>query len=114
MRGVGETAGPARSRTRTLANAGQNPFDTYYVKPDAGTGMSANAPILIPSTAESRMVGCCCEEDYGDVVWFELPAGGVRKCDCGYFFKLVKHDPLDPNVRPTLGMGFGSGLSRYF
>ena len=36
-----------------------NPFDTYVLKPDAGTGLYKKAPILIPSQDSTRMVGCC-------------------------------------------------------
>ena len=93
----------------------QNPFDTYVVKPDAGTGIFAKNPILIPSMNESRIVGCCCEADYNEIVWFNLEAkSGVQRCDCGYFFKLFKHDPLDQRVKPRFGKGFGSGMSPYF
>lgn len=31
-----------------------NPFDTYVVKPEAGRGMFLDAPILIPSTRDTR------------------------------------------------------------
>jgi hypothetical protein len=31
-----------------------NPFDTYVIKPDAGRGLFKDAPILIPSTKDSR------------------------------------------------------------
>ena len=93
----------------------QNPFDVYVTKPDAGTGYSTNRPILIPSMNENRMVGCICESDYDEIVWFNLEAKqGVQRCDCGYYFKLFKHDPLDPRVKPKFGKGFGSGLSPYF
>ena len=92
-----------------------NPFDTYVLKPDAGIGMFKSTPILVPSTQEKRMVGCCCEDDYQDVVWFKLHKGEAQQCDCGNYFKLVDHDPLDPNVRPKFGMGFGSGfVSLYY
>ena len=63
---------------------------------------------------ESRVVGCACENDYADVVWFELKKGGVQRCECGFYFKLIEHDPLDPRIKPKFGKGFGSGLSRYF
>ena len=49
-----------------------------------------------------RMVGCCCEDDYKEVVWFELEKGGVRQCDCGNYFKLIDYDPLDPNIKPKV------------
>ena len=31
-----------------------NPFDTYVTKPEAGKGLFAAQPILIPSSKESR------------------------------------------------------------
>ena len=84
-------------------------------KPDAGTGINQKRPILIPSMNESRMVGCCCEADYGEIVWFNLEKkNGTQRCECGYYFKLFHHDPLDPRVRPIYGKGFGSGLSPYY
>ena len=85
------------------------------IKPDAATGLYPKLPILIPSTKDSRIVGCCCEDDYEEVVWFNLEAkNGVQQCDCGYYFKLIPHDPLDPNVIPKYGKGFGSGMSPYY
>ena len=35
-------------------------------------GLSPNYPIPIPSEHESRIVGCSCEHDYKEVVWFKL------------------------------------------
>eukprot|EP00092_Neocalanus_flemingeri_P028847 GFUD01031320.1.p1 GENE.GFUD01031320.1~~GFUD01031320.1.p1 ORF type:complete len:144 (-),score=18.87 GFUD01031320.1:57-488(-) len=91
-----------------------NPFDTYVLKPDAGRGLLKNVPILVPSVTETRMVGCCCEDDYQDVVWFELKKGDSMQCDCGNYFKLIDYDPLDPNIKPKFGMGFGSGLGSLY
>jgi len=91
-----------------------NPFDTYVLKPEAGRGLLKNAPILVPSMAESRMVGCCCEDDYKDIVWFELSKGKEQQCDCGNYFKLIDYDPLDPNIKPKYGMGFGSGFGSIY
>merc|ERR1712189_74633 len=90
--------------------ANDNPFDSYVLKPES-RGLFKSSPILIPSTKQSRMVGCCCEDDYRDIVWFELHKGNTQQCDCGNYFKLIDYDPLDPNVKPKYGMGFGSGLS---
>ncbi len=86
------------------------------VKPAPLQGLSAKDPILVPSEYPSRMVGCSCESDYKEIVWFELKReGGVQKCDCGVHFRLVRHDPLDRSVRPTYGSGFGSGFNtNYF
>jgi len=97
---------------RQMAN--DNPFDNYTFKPDAGTGLFEGMPVLIPSAEESRVIGCCCEDDYQDIVWFTLHKGKVQKCDCGNYFKLIDHDPLDPNVKPKYGEGFGSGLGSMY
>jgi len=94
--------------------ANDNPFDTYTLRPDPITGLYADTPIMIPSVNDSRMVGCCCETDYTEIVWFNLEKGEVKKCECGYHFKLVDYDPLDPNIVPKYGLGFGSGLSRLY
>jgi len=93
--------------------ANDNPFDSYVLKPES-RGLFKSSPILIPSTKQSRMVGCCCEDDYQDIVWFELHKGNTQQCDCGNYFKLIDYDPLDPNVKPKYGMGFGSGLSSIY
>merc|ERR1712051_939969 len=77
-----------------------NPFDTYTIKPDAATGIRE----------KSRMVGCLCEYDYEEVVWFKLDKGKVSQCECGYYFKLIEHDPLDMGVSPKFGKGQGSGM----
>lgn len=78
-------------------------------------GDRAGHPILIPSTKSERLVGCCCEDDYQEVVWFNLKKeDGVQKCDCGLHFKLIDYDPLDPRIKPKFGRGFGSGLSTIY
>lgn len=97
---------------RRMAN--DNPFDSYTMRPNPVEGNSKDVPILVPSTEAKRMVGCCCEDDYHEIVWFELEKGEVKKCDCGYYFKLIDYNPLDLNVPPRYGEGFGSGLSRYY
>ncbi len=91
-----------------------HPFENYTVKPDTAQGSSPHAPILVPTTQDSRIVGCCCENDYREVVWFELKkTEEAQRCDCGIYFKLIAHDPLDANIKPKFGSGFGSGLSTY-
>ena len=48
------------------------------------------------------------------MVWFELKKGDAQQCDCGNYFKLIDHDPLDPNVKATFGGGFGSGYGSIY
>lgn len=90
-----------------------NPFETYTLKPDAGTGVHKSAPILVPSTEDKRIVGCCCEYDYNEVVWFTLHKGKEQQCECGYYFKLMDHSPLDEGITPKFGKGFGSGMGKF-
>ena len=52
---------------------------------------------------------------FQEVVWFELKKGEVQACDCGCYFKLVEHDPLDRNVKPKYAVpGFGSGYGSIY
>jgi len=106
--------GYAKAELVAKQMSNDNPFDNYVMKPDAGVGSFQNTPILIPSVNESRLVGCCCEDDYQEIVWFKLHKGEVQKCDCGNYFKLIDYDPLDPNVKPRFGAGFGSGLGSMY
>ncbi|CAB4061557.1 unnamed protein product [Lepeophtheirus salmonis] len=69
-------------------------LDTYLIRPETGQGDSAKTPIRIPSIESSRIVGCSCESDFKDVVWFNLNAGEPQQCDCGVYFKLFHHNPL--------------------
>jgi len=110
-------ASQARLRAELVAKQSNNdnPFDHYTIRPDAGVGLYQQSPILIPSANSSRVVGCCCEDDYQEIVWFQLHKGEVQRCDCGNYFQLIDHDPLDPNIKPKYGEGFGSGLaSNYY
>ncbi|QQP37292.1 Cytochrome c oxidase subunit 5B_ mitochondrial [Caligus rogercresseyi] len=76
------------------AEAGNdNPFDTYLIRPESGMGDSSKMPILIPSLESSRIVGCSCESDYKEVVWFNLPEGEPQQCDCGKITKGSKEEP---------------------
>ena len=49
-----------------------------------------------------------------EVVWFELKSGEPQRCDCGNYFKLIKHDPIDPNIKAEFGRGFGSGYGSIY
>ncbi len=84
------------------------------LRPESGQGDLRSHPILVPSTTDKRMVGCCCEDDYKEVVWFTLEKGQVRRCDCGIHFKLIDYDPMDSSVKPKLGGGFGSGMGTIY
>ena len=84
---IADEAGISKDQLTEGRAANDNPFDTYVIRPEADTGIFAKKPILIPSMNDSRIVGCCCEADYKEIVWFKLNAkDGVQRCDCGYYF----------------------------
>ena len=58
------------------------------VQGDKGT------PTVVPSFYQDRIVGCICEEDATCVNWMWLSKGEVKRCECGYFFKLVDAKPM--------------------
>ena len=103
-----------KSTEQAKQTVNDNPFSTFVTKPEVVAGTVEGFPIIVPSTNDSRIVGCGCQHDYGEIVWFELKKGPPQKCDCGYYYKLLVHDPLSPDEKPVFGRGFGSGFTRYF
>ena len=47
------------------------------------------------------------------MVWFTLHKGKEQQCECGYYFKLMDHSPLDEGITPKFGKGFGSGMGKF-
>ncbi|KAL2750117.1 hypothetical protein V1477_001613 [Vespula maculifrons] len=68
-----------------------DPFNLKVTKRGPGT---KDCPNLVPSAFNSRMVGCICEEDQSHINWMWLHEGTPRRCECGYWFKLVEKAPL--------------------
>ena len=92
----------------------QNPFDTVIYRPHSGMGYKEwPIPITCLPTENSRMVGCYCQSDYPEVVWFQLEKGEPQRCDCGYYFTIIEHDPMDNQLKPKYGKGFGSGMMKH-
>ncbi|KAH8030896.1 hypothetical protein HPB51_012236 [Rhipicephalus microplus] len=69
----------------------QDPFDMKVFKRGPGT---KDNPNLIPSHLEKRMIGCICEEDQTHINWMWLHRGDPKRCECGYWFKIVDAKPL--------------------
>lgn len=51
-------------------------------------------PNVVPSVADYRVVGCVCEEDATAINWMWLYKGEPKRCECGYWFKLVDSKPI--------------------
>uniref|UniRef100_T1IX90 Cytochrome c oxidase subunit 5B, mitochondrial n=1 Tax=Strigamia maritima TaxID=126957 RepID=T1IX90_STRMM len=68
-----------------------NPFDMRVYKRGPGTKSNPN---LVPSVSEKRILGCICEEDATCINWMWLEKGEAKRCECGYWFKMVETKPL--------------------
>ncbi|XP_012257908.1 cytochrome c oxidase subunit 5B, mitochondrial-like [Athalia rosae] len=68
-----------------------DPFDLKVFKRGPGT---KDCPNQVPSAFESRLVGCICEEEATTINWMWLKRGSPRRCECGYWFKLIEKTPI--------------------
>ena len=53
-----------------------------------------DSPNTVPSVCDFRVVGCVCEEDATAISWMWLYKGEPKRCECGYWFKLVDSKPV--------------------
>lgn len=98
------------------AAGNEDPFDMHIMKRAQG---AKDSPTLIPSAFDARIVGCVCKyhnasspgvlywllidfsvadetghEDQTFVQWMWLHQGQPKRCECGYWFKLVEKAPV--------------------
>ncbi|GAU98967.1 hypothetical protein RvY_10035 [Ramazzottius varieornatus] len=68
------------------AAGNDDPFEIAAVKRGVGT---REQPTEIPSMADSRIIGCICNEDSLYVAYMTLHMGEPKRCECGHWFNLV-------------------------
>ncbi|KAK4886812.1 hypothetical protein RN001_003083 [Aquatica leii] len=68
-----------------------NPFNEKMIKRGPGT---IEQPTEIPSAFESRIIGCICHHDATAIFFMWLHKGHPKRCECGYWFKLVHKTPV--------------------
>ncbi|XP_063817575.1 cytochrome c oxidase subunit 5B, mitochondrial-like [Pseudophryne corroboree] len=69
---------------------GEDPYN--ILKPKSYSGTKDN-PHIVPSVNKQRLVGCICEEDNSQVIWFWIHEGHVHRCpECGAHYKLVPYE----------------------
>ncbi|XP_075072545.1 cytochrome c oxidase subunit 5B, mitochondrial-like [Mixophyes fleayi] len=69
---------------------GEDPFS--ILKPKSYPGTKEN-PHIVPAVNKQRLVGCICEEDNSQVIWFWIHDGQVNRCpECGSHYKLVPYE----------------------
>ncbi|KAI0236773.1 hypothetical protein LSAT2_012689 [Lamellibrachia satsuma] len=83
---LGHAVGIERFELLARAAGNEDPFELNIKKRAKGT---KGEPTIIPSMYHYRLVGCICEEDAVSINWMYLYKGEPRRCNCGYWFKLV-------------------------
>ncbi|KAM3863003.1 cytochrome c oxidase subunit 5B2 [Diretmus argenteus] len=66
----------------------------YYsiLKPTVHDGTKQD-PYIVPCSINKRLVGCVCDEDNSQFVWFWLHEGPAQRCpSCGTHFQLVHQE----------------------
>merc|ERR1712198_301978 len=90
--GFGHSVGAERYELLAKMAGVEDPFEKNVRPRTAGT---RDDPNIEPSMFDKRIVGCVCEEDSISVNWMYLHRGECKRCECGYYFKLVDLKPLD-------------------
>ncbi|CAH2322066.1 cytochrome c oxidase subunit 5B, mitochondrial-like [Pelobates cultripes] len=69
---------------------GKDPYSILKPKSYLGT---KEDPHIVPSINQKRLVGCVCEEDNSQIIWFWVHEGELHRCpSCGSHYKLVHHE----------------------
>ncbi|KAL5016946.1 hypothetical protein ScPMuIL_006535 [Solemya velum] len=84
---LGHSVGPERYELLSKLSGIEDPFELNVKKRAKGT---FDDPTLIPSITDIRRVGCICEEDAISINYMMLHKGEPKRCECGYWFKLVE------------------------
>ncbi|KAB0800175.1 hypothetical protein PPYR_08055, partial [Photinus pyralis] len=69
----------------------KHPFDDVGMERGPGT---KDCPTEIPSAYDKRIVGCRCNEHVSSISYMWLHRGHPKRCECGYWFKLVYKAPV--------------------
>ncbi|XP_066583332.1 cytochrome c oxidase subunit 5B, mitochondrial-like [Prorops nasuta] len=72
----------------------QNDPDPYGITVDKRGAGTKDEPHIVYSAFDARIMGCICEEDQIHVNWMWIHKGQPRRCECGYWFKLVEKAPV--------------------
>lgn len=74
-----------------IARGNLDPFDMEPMKRGVGT---KEQPNLVKSVEDKRMIGCVCDEDDVAIKYMWLHKNEMKRCSCGYWFKLIDTEPL--------------------
>eukprot|EP00055_Hartaetosiga_balthica_P002537 m.4321 g.4321 ORF g.4321 m.4321 type:complete len:149 (+) comp2212_c0_seq1:298-744(+) len=84
-----QATGIEREELLAMAHGNDDPFGLEGIK--WGPAGTKQAPRMIPSHFESRIVGCNCDPESEIIKYFHLNTGDAQPCPCGQqYFKLEK------------------------
>ncbi|CAL1540339.1 unnamed protein product [Lymnaea stagnalis] len=83
---LGHAVGLERHELLAHQAGDDDPFEMKVLKATKGT---FDKPTVIKSVNQRRMIGCICEEDALTINWMYVHKGEPKRCECGYWFKLV-------------------------
>ncbi|KAL4235509.1 Cytochrome c oxidase subunit 5B [Mactra antiquata] len=86
---LGSVAGAHRAELLEQLRGSEDPFDVGLIKQGQFGAGTHETPIIVPTCEGSRLVGCVCEEDTGEVVWMMIHSNEKKSCDCGNWFQGV-------------------------
>jgi len=83
---LGHAVGLERIQELAAEYGDDDPFEMKPIKRAKGT---FDEPTVISSAFEKRLIGCVCEDDALTIQWLTVYKGEPKRCECGYWFKLV-------------------------
>eukprot|EP00049_Salpingoeca_infusionum_P017107 m.351777 g.351777 ORF g.351777 m.351777 type:complete len:147 (-) comp16346_c0_seq1:148-588(-) len=84
-----QATGLERLELLEIAKGNEDPFGLEGVK--WGPQGTKEAPRLIPSHFEERLVGCCCDPESEQIKYFYVKSGAPQPCPCAQqYFALEK------------------------
>lgn len=82
-----QSTGLERKELEAILKGNPDPFNLNVTR---GTRGTRDAPTLVPSLYEERIIGCVCEEESTSITWMVLKKGQTQRCPkCGNCFHLV-------------------------
>ncbi|KAL1494047.1 hypothetical protein ABEB36_009710 [Hypothenemus hampei] len=88
---VEHTTGLEKRELLALLAGNEDPFNEEAICRGPGTRMQ---PTEIPSSFDSRIVGCICDEESYTIQWIMLYKDEPKRCECGHWFNLVQKAPI--------------------
>lgn len=85
--------GPQARELQKIMTTGKSVEEIYSIEPrNRGPG-TRDDPTEVPSAFNQRLIGCICENSSMAACWMWLHKDQPKRCQCGFWFKLVPAIP---------------------